>query len=114
MNLKADAVAHGVRFPAVRTLETYGLTLDEWLAILQRQSWKCPICDRANQKWNTDHDHVPGWKKMPPEERKTHVRGILCWYCNHRVLRDLRDAKLAQRVADYLAAYEERRHNDIA
>lgn len=106
--LLKEAAAHGVRTPTQKTLDVYGLTAYEWLALLKAQGWACPICLKPHRTWNTDHDHVPGWKKMPPEERKRHVRGVLCWYCNHRVVKDTRDAAQAQRVANYLKAHERR------
>ena len=29
--------------------------------------------------WNTDHEHVPGWAKMPPEERKRREDAALAY-----------------------------------
>lgn len=114
--LTLEAFNQGITPPAARTLATYGLTQDEWIALLKAQGWKCPICLLGNDRpktgkqalWNTDHEHVPGWAKMPPEERKKHVRGILCYRCNHRVLGNLRDHETVQRMADYLRAHHER------
>jgi len=106
--LTLEAFQQGVTPPAQRTLDTYGLTQDEWIAILKAQDWKCPICLKKNCKWNTDHDHVPKWRHMPPEERKKHVRGVLCFHCNHKVVSNHRDPDKVQRVADYLRAHQER------
>jgi hypothetical protein len=56
-----------------------------------------------------DHEHVRGWKKMPPEQRKLYVRGLTCWYCNSTYLgRGLTVAK-AEGVVRYLKAYAARR-----
>lgn len=107
--IEAEAFGLGIVPPSPQTLEKYGLTSDEWLAILKAQGWQCPICEKSHKRWNTDHEHVRGWAKMPPHERKLYVRGVLCWHCNHKVVRDTRDAAQAQRVADYLKAYDERR-----
>lgn len=102
-------IPDGITPPRQEALDKYGLTAEEWLALLEAQDWKCPICLKGERKWNTDHDHVPGWKNMPPEERKTYVRGILCWYCNHRRVNSRMSAEEAARIANYLRAYEERR-----
>jgi hypothetical protein len=104
-----EAEKRGIVAPTIATLEKYGLTEIEWLQFLMAQGWKCPICLREQTKWNTDHDHVPKWKTMLPIERKKYVRGILCWYCNHRRVNSRMSAEEAQRIADYLAAYEARR-----
>ena len=112
-----EAFHQGITPPAAQTLATYGLTQDEWIALLKAQDWKCPICLQGNDRpktgrqalWNTDHEHVPRWAQMPPEERKKYVRGILCYHCNRRVLGNLRDHEKVQRMADYLRAYHERR-----
>ena len=52
----------------------YGLTLDQWSAILISQSGLCAICDVQMVEPATDHDH------------QTHeVRGLLCLTCNTRL-----------------------------
>jgi hypothetical protein len=109
--LEEAATRHGVKPPGAATLRRYGLTVDEWLALLDAQGWRCPICRKkgAGVTWNTDHDHVPGWKAKTPEERKRYVRGVLCAYCNHRRVNSRMSSREARAIADYLAAYERRR-----
>jgi len=117
VNLTLEAFQHGITPPASRTLATYGLTQDDWIGLLKAQGWVCPICQQGNDRpktgkqalWNTDHEHVPGWAKMPPEERKRYVRGVLCYYCNHRRVNSRMASDEAQRIADYFRAYEARR-----
>lgn len=111
MSLVEEAEAHGIRPPSPATLRRYGLTAGDWLGLLKAQGWRCPVCLKSGPtvKWNTDHDHVPGWAKRPPEERKRYVRGVLCSYCNHRRVNSRMPADEARRIADYLSAYENRR-----
>lgn len=115
LDLQAEAARRGIKPPAAATLRKYGLTVDEWLALLAAQGWKCPVCPpngrtrRGSIKWNTDHDHVPGWKTLAPELRKRFVRGVLCAYCNYRRVNSRMSADEAARIAAYLAAYEARR-----
>ena len=110
-NLERDGARRGIKAPGAATLRRYGLTALEWLALLAAQGWRCPVCEKSGAavKWNTDHDHVPGWKAMAPELRKRFVRGVLCAYCNHRRVNSRMSALEARRIADYLAAYEARR-----
>jgi len=76
-----------------RIKRVYGLTKEQYDAIITSV---CPICLRP---WSPtvrpciDHDHKTG-----------EIRGIICLYCNHRVVGRHRDAELIQRMADYLAA----------
>jgi len=74
--------------PSAATLAKYGLTADEWLAIFERQGGVCAVCRKlpSTGRLNVDHEHVKGWKKLPADERKKYVRGLLCYVCNHRVL----------------------------
>jgi Recombination endonuclease VII len=104
-----EAKRRDVTPPLQATLDKYGLTQVEWLTLLADQGWICPICQKDKNRWNTDHEHVAGWVKMEPNERKRYVRGVLCWYCNHRRVNSLMPADEAQRIADYFKAYEARR-----
>lgn len=105
------ATKRGITPPTKPTLAKYGIDEEYWLATLERQGWKCPIClKRAGVKWNIDHAHVPGWKKMAPAERRRFVRGILCAFCNHRRVNSNMSSNEAQRIADYFRDYEQRGH----
>jgi len=109
--LTMEAFRRGITPPAPATLKRYGLTSEEWLELLAGQDWMCPICDKtgADVKWNTDHEHVRGWEKMKPAEKKAFTRGILCAYCNYRRVHSSISANIAQRIADYIRRYESRR-----
>ena len=107
--LERAAQRRGVKAPTAATLRRYGLTVDDWLRLLKAQGWKCAVCERRVATWNTDHEHVPGWKKMPPDERARYVRGVLCAFCNYRLVPSRLPARAADRIARYLRAYESRR-----
>lgn len=70
--------AHPERMKEVerrRTVQKYGLTLEQWKAMLDSQEGKCKICrtDKPGGQgtWHTDHDHA-----------SNEVRGLLCNACN--------------------------------
>lgn len=74
---------------------TYGLTERDFNELLEKQDFKCPIClgnFGGKRKPCVDHDHVSGV-----------VRGILCLYCNLRVIGRHRDPDLLLRASAYLS-----------
>ena len=99
----------GIIVPAARTLAKYGLNRAQWLELLAAQDWQCPICERRVTTWNTDHEHVRGWKNMEADERRRYVRGVLCIRCNWKVVTGQLSAKTAGNIYRYLLAYEARR-----
>lgn len=76
-----------------RILKTYGITQEQYGEL---DAGHCRICLRD---WSptvrpcVDHDHKTGL-----------VRGVICLYCNHRIVGRHRDGDMLQRVADYLRA----------
>lgn len=93
--------------PTKATLRKYGLSLDEWLAIYRRQNGCCGICKQpfGDKRANVDHVHIKGWGKMPPEERKHYIRGLLCYFDNKfLVMRGVTEGRLIA-AAEYLGRY---------
>ncbi len=93
----------------------FGLSLEDWITMYQRQNGGCAICTIAlpsldavtntairrrgdawkRNDWNTDHCHKTG-----------KVRGILCRGCN-QALGSLRDDPVrARRAAEYLEMHQ--------
>lgn len=71
--------------------KVYGLTPEEYDAILAAQGDRCAICQRLFVATpHIDHEHGG------------HVRGLLCGYCNTRLVGRLKNHETAQRLADYL------------
>lgn len=58
------------RHRAQKLLQRYGITEDEYNAMLLQQDGRCRICARY-RKLMVDHSHVTG-----------KVRGLLCSHCN--------------------------------
>ena len=82
----------------------YGITLNEYDDMLQRQQGCCAICRRPVTDFKkhlaVDHNHRTGF-----------CRGLLCPFCNTMLLKYLRDNKvLARGLVAYL---QDALHNDI-
>lgn len=105
-----------IKVPKPATLAKYGLTAEEWLAILERQGGKCAICGvvPANGRLVTDHEHVRGFRRLPKSQRAQYVRGILCNFCNWRVVRKGMTVDRLYYGAMYLNDYKARREADEA
>jgi len=73
----------------------YGISLDQYQDLLKKQSGKCAICGKPDKEaykgLHVDHNHAT-----------REIRGLLCAYCNHRVVGRNRDSNLLRRVADYI------------
>lgn len=109
--LDQHAADLGIKVPTQATLKKYGLTSLDWLIMLEEQSWICPIMGvtPSTGRFVIDHEHVTGWAKMPPEERKQYVRGLVSWYANHAYLGRGISIERAANVVSFLQRYEMRR-----
>lgn len=76
-------------------LRDYGITLPEYMVILEKQGGQCAICGSGEPggvgRFHVDHDHKTG-----------KVRGLLCHFCNTGIgsLRD--DPVLLRAAVEYL------------
>jgi hypothetical protein len=110
-------VTEHIAVPSPATLAKYGLSQEDWGALLIAQDGCCGVCGKVpspskrdgKRRLVIDHEHVRGWKAMPPEERKLYVRGLTCWYCNHAYLGRGITVEKAEGVVRYLRTYAERR-----
>lgn len=107
-----DRLYNLVHIPSPSTLDKYGLTEDEWITIFEQQGWKCPICNKEPKtgspvEFNIDHYHTPRWKKLTPAQRKTHVRGICCQWCNRSYLAKGMTLEKAKNLVIYLGGKNE-------
>ncbi len=99
-----------LQVPSKATLQRYGLSVEEWRALADKQDHVCFICRKPpkNARLCIDHYHAKGWKKMPAEDRKKYVRGLLCWFCNHYYVGRAITIEKASRVVLYLQNYEKK------
>lgn len=99
-----------VRYPSPATLKKYGLALADWVALLLDQGGVCPICGNipSSGRFVTDHEHVKGFKKMKPEQKRKYIRGICCQHCNRYYLARGISVEKAQNLVKYLQDYQSR------
>lgn len=75
-------------------LKQYGLTLDEYQAMLAKQGGSCAICGdepSEGKRLNVDHNHETGA-----------VRDLLCRWCNYALGNAKDDPARLRAMADYL------------
>lgn len=78
-----------------RLQETYGITEDEYRALLDKQGGKCAICG-GTRRYNLDVDH---------DHKDERLRGLLCKACNRRLLPNAKDSiEILKRAIEYLEA----------
>lgn len=83
-----------------RLLSQFGITADEYDALLEQQGGGCAICGRdtgdgQNRRLHVDHCHATG-----------KVRGLLCSECNLALGKFQDDPELLRRAVDYLVRSE--------
>lgn len=89
-----------------RLYNTYGITIEQWDALFEKQNGVCWICQTMpkNGILCVDHLHVRQYKKLPAEEKIKAVRGLLCFTCNTsfgRIERRKEPRKLLGRIVEY-------------
>jgi Recombination endonuclease VII len=70
--IKAKNARRDYRWLAIQ--QKYGITREQWEALLVSQGGRCAVCQTDNpvpRTWSVDHDHITG-----------KVRGLLCRRCN--------------------------------
>lgn len=81
-------------------LKRFGITLEQYIALLKKQDGKCAICKNEEtvkfvKRLAIDHCHKTG-----------KVRGLLCHGCNAGLGRFKDDASLLHAAADYIVHHE--------
>ena len=98
--------------PRDRHLRTkYGITEEEYEAWLARQGGHCGICGNLpkTRRLAVDHQHIKGYKNLPPQEKRNYVRGICCFHCNWIMLSRGVTLEKAKGLVRYLEDYERRK-----
>lgn len=80
-----------------RLRETYGISMEDYEALMEAQDGVCAICLGSRKVLDVDHNH-----HLDNQPRET-VRGLLCRRCNKRLLPAARDnVDILGRAIDYL------------
>lgn len=79
----------------LRLQREFGITLEQYTAVLKHQGGKCAICKRPvkdfKNRLSVDHCHTTGL-----------VRGLLCWGCNKAIAVFKDDVDRLNHAATYL------------
>ena len=95
-----------MKYPLPATLAKYGLSQLDYRMFYEAQGGVCAVCKKpAKNTLYVDHEHVKGWKKLPPEKRKLYVRGLLCYFCNRYYLAKRMTVEKAHNIIEYMEAY---------
>lgn len=74
---------------------SYGISVTQYNQLLEQQNHCCAVCGKHESEEKkslaVDHNHITG-----------EIRGLLCNYCNHRLVGRHRDGNLLRRIADYI------------
>jgi len=100
-----------MKIPSKATLRKYGLSEDDYRKMYLDEGGKCPICDREfsdKVRVAIDHLHVLHYKKKSAEVRKRYVRGLVCLYCNFRVINKNITPQKARNIVKYLDKFSDR------
>jgi hypothetical protein len=84
-----------LRERAGHLMRKYGMTIEQYDAMLEAQGGGCFICGRPPREdisLHVDHDHLTG-----------KVRGILCFCCNNALADFQDDPSLLRKAASYVA-----------
>lgn len=82
-------------------LSVYGMTIDRYFSLLEKQNWVCAICRKPVDAYVIDHDHSSGI-----------VRGLLCHPCNVGLGNFQDSVEIVSRAVAYLKS--KRTPGDIA
>ena len=91
---------------------TYGLKPGEFELMAADGCQACGAEPKPGRSLHVDHEHVRGYKRMTPDERRKYVRGVLCWACNS-VLRARVTVARLHALAEYLARYLAKKEQSV-
>lgn len=81
-----------------RLKREFGITIDEYNALFEKQSGRCAICGRhqseLKRRLAVDHNHIDG-----------KVRALLCTYCNTGLGSFFEDIELIEKAKEYLISH---------
>lgn len=90
------------------TLAKYGMRPEDFERLLEMQGGTCAVCKRLppSGRLVVDHYHAKGWKGMSANDRRLHVRGLLCYNDNTHHCRKGITIEKAESIVRYLRDFE--------
>lgn len=78
--------------------KTYGISLQDYKTKLARQNNACAVCKK-------DQSHFKSSLAVDHNHRTSKVRGLACYYCNHRLI-GRHTLESASKILRYLLDYD--------
>lgn len=88
-----------------RLRRVYGITFEEYLRLLSVQAGSCAICKRQPREGkglHVDHKHQRRDRYLRGNEKRSSVRGLLCWVCNTAIGKFRDNSTKMRAAADYI------------
>lgn len=95
-------------YQSARQIRRYGITPDQYLAILKKQGYVCAICkkpEKANKRLSIDHDHSCCNFDGNHRACGNCIRGLLCSSCNRILGLALDSDQTLLNAANYLKRF---------
>lgn len=95
--LKAeDPVAWALMIRKQQLKRYYGITLDEYKEMIEKQGGGCAICGKLEGLNNMPVDHC---------HKQGHIRGILCHWCNKGLGQFFDNPETLRKAANYIDSW---------
>ena len=103
-----SAAEKSLRAWASRLASVFGITKDDYYAIVRLQGGQCPICDKPIPAPDSGDPHFP----VDHDHRTGEVRGVPCPYCNRRRIGQWNsgNVEVLRRVLAYVENPPARKH----
>jgi hypothetical protein len=83
----------------------YGITMEDFIEMYERQNGLCEICDRELDMFST-RDRMHHIANIDHCHKTKKIRSILCNYCNTGLGKFMDDASLLIKASNYLKKYQ--------
>lgn len=94
--------------------QKYGVTVEDYDEILKSQNGVCYICgsEPKLRRLAVDHEHIKGYSKLDPIDKRKYVRGLLCHFCNRFYMGGKPTVEKFKKCIQYIEKYGNKKPNE--